>query len=67
VTPGSVTPFALIHPNAAGIPVVVDSGVLTHEWVHFHPLRNTATLRLRKDDFLKFLKSRENEVRFYEF
>lgn len=67
VTPGSVTPFALIHPESTGIPVVVDKGVLSHEWVHFHPLRNTATLRLKKDDFLKFLESRENEVSFYEF
>ncbi|MCF7905835.1 prolyl-tRNA synthetase associated domain-containing protein [Candidatus Gracilibacteria bacterium] len=67
VTPGSVTPFALIHPEASNIPVVVDKGILAHDWVHFHPLRNTATLRLKKDDFLKFLKSRGNEVKFYEF
>ncbi|MCF7917434.1 prolyl-tRNA synthetase associated domain-containing protein [Candidatus Gracilibacteria bacterium] len=67
LTPGSVTPFGLIHPNAGDLEVVVDEGLLEHDFVHFHPLRNTATLRLSKENFLKFLESRGNTIRFYPF
>lgn len=55
--PGSVTPFALIHFNAAEVPVVVDPDIFEHEYVHFHPLRNTATIKISTKDFRKFLES----------
>ena len=55
--PGSVTPFALISPNAAEVSVVVDPDIFAHEFVHFHPLRNTATLKISTADFQKFLNA----------
>ncbi len=67
LTPGSVTPFGLIHPGAEDIPVLVDEGILMHEYTHFHPLRNTATLRFKTSDLMKFLESRPNEVSNFTF
>lgn len=59
--PGSVTPFSLINPTAAEVPVVVDPEIFEHEFVHFHPLRNTATLKISTKDFRKFLDNIESE------
>lgn len=60
--PGSVTPFGIIHNNAKEIKVVIDSDIFDNEFVHFHPLRNTATLKISTADFRKFLESHDNEV-----
>lgn len=67
LTPGSVTPFGLIHENAKDIPVIIDEGILEHEFVHFHPLKNTATLKLTTEDLLRFIDSCGNERREYAF
>ncbi|MCF7812219.1 hypothetical protein K9M59_01295 [Candidatus Gracilibacteria bacterium] len=67
LTPGSVTPFGLLHPSASDIELVVDEGLRSHEYVHFHPLRNTATLRLSQKDFLKFLEPLRPDFQWYEF
>lgn len=67
LTPGSVTPFGLIHPNSKDLEIVVDEGLRDHEFVHFHPLRNTATLKLKQEDFLKFLDSVRDNFLWYKF
>ena len=54
LTPGSVTPFGLIHENAREIPVVIDREIFNHEFVHFHPYRNTASLKISTKDLRKF-------------
>ena len=46
VPAGSVTPFALINPSAAGVTVVVDAAIMDFAEVNCHPLDNTATTRL---------------------
>lgn len=58
VTPGSVTPLALFNDRARRIStVVVDTALLAHETVWFHPLENTASTAISRDDFLKFLRA----------
>jgi Ala-tRNA(Pro) deacylase len=57
VTPGSVTPLALINDPEARVAVVVDAGLLGFEEVNFHPLDNTATTRLATRDVLRFIKA----------
>lgn len=52
--PGSVTPFGLIHENARSISVVVDKNIFLYDHVHFHPLRNTASLKMSTQDLRKF-------------
>ena len=56
VSPGSVTPFALINRSAAGITVVVDQALMSFEEVNCHPLENTATTRLATADLIRFIK-----------
>jgi len=55
VDPGSVTPFALINDTAAEVQFVLDAALLAHTTLNFHPLVNTATTSIGRDDFLKFV------------
>ncbi|AMJ61996.1 prolyl-tRNA synthetase associated domain-containing protein [Bosea sp. PAMC 26642] len=61
VTPGSVTAFAVINDPAGEVTLVLDSGLMTGETLHFHPLINTATLAIGRDDMLAFLRSTGHE------
>ena len=61
VTPGSVTPFALMNDTAKAITVVVDEDLLASEWVNFHPLHNAASTTLRARDLMTFIRSLGHE------
>lgn len=56
VTPGSVTAFAVANDRAGEVTMVLDSQLATGEPVNFHPLINTATLCLARDDLIAFLR-----------
>jgi Ala-tRNA(Pro) deacylase len=64
--PGSVTPFGLISENAKDIPIVVDKDVLECEYIHFHPFRNTASLKITIQDFIKFCNTHACELKIYD-
>lgn len=57
VTPGSVTPFGVINDVAGRVTVVVDAAMMEHEILNFHPLENTATTSIRREDFVRFLEA----------
>lgn len=57
VSPGSVTPFALINDPAQHVAVVVDAALLEFAEVNFHPLENTATTRIACADLLRFIRA----------
>jgi len=57
VEPGSVTPFAAINDRAGRVTVVLDSAMMAHEMLNFHPLANTGTTTISRDGLLKFLKA----------
>jgi len=57
LTPGSVTPFGLINDRARRVTVVLDQDMLDAEWVHYHPLSNTASTTLRSADLVRFIRS----------
>ena len=57
VSPGSVTPFALINASAARVAVVVDQAIMGFAEVNCHPLDNTATTRLATADLIRFIKA----------
>ena len=67
LTPGSVTPFGLLHENAEDVSVYIDSEIFENDDVHFHPLRNTATIKLSTDDFHKYLDSLSQEISIIPF
>jgi Ala-tRNA(Pro) deacylase len=66
LTPGSVSPFGLINDENHEVIVLVDSGLLEHEVLAYHPNINTATLEISRDDFKKFLEAMGNEVRYID-
>jgi len=61
IEPGSVTPFALINESAGAVNFVLDEALLAHETLNFHPLVNTATTSIARDDFLKFVSARGHQ------
>jgi Ala-tRNA(Pro) deacylase len=62
VTPGSVTPFALINDCARRVVVVVDAELLKVDEVNFHPLENNATTRVTIRDLMRFIEACGHEV-----
>jgi Ala-tRNA(Pro) deacylase len=64
VTPGSVSPFGLIHDRTHAVRVVIDRDLQAAERLSFHPNNNTATLVVSRDDFTRFLAACGNTVKF---
>jgi Ala-tRNA(Pro) deacylase len=62
VTPGSVTPFALINDRPPSIAVVLDRGMLAHEVLNYHPLVNHMTTAIARDDLLRFIAACGHEA-----
>jgi Ala-tRNA(Pro) deacylase len=63
VVPGSVTPFGIINDTSTRVTVILDSALLRHEKLNFHPLENTATTTIAREDFLAFLRHTGHEPR----
>lgn len=57
VIPGSVTPFTLINESAGSVRLVLDTGLMAQDPLHFHPLRNDRTTSIGRDGFRRFLES----------
>ncbi len=57
VAPGSVTPFAAMNAPPGRLTVALDTGLLAHDPVNFHPMRNDATLAISPADLLAFLRA----------
>lgn len=56
ITPGSVTPLAMINAAPGALTVVLDAGLAAAERINVHPLRNTGTLGLSGADVLRLLR-----------
>jgi Ala-tRNA(Pro) deacylase len=57
VEPGSVTPFAVVNDTHLRVAVVLDAGMMAHETLNFHPLRNTGTTTISQEGLLRFLEA----------
>lgn len=55
VIPGAVTPFGVVNDTDLAVTMVLDAPLLDHEIVNFHPLENTATTSIHRDDLVRFL------------
>jgi Ala-tRNA(Pro) deacylase len=64
VSPGSVSPFGLIHDAAHAVQVIVDADLRGAEHLIFHPNDNTASLTIAGADFARFLEGQGNPVRW---
>lgn len=57
VTPGSVTPFALINDEEHRVQPLLDKAMLAHEILNYHPLTNKATTSIKSNDLLTFIEA----------
>jgi Ala-tRNA(Pro) deacylase len=55
VTPGSVTPFAVINDRGGRVRLVLDAEMLEHDPLNYHPLHNEATVAVAPAGLLRFL------------
>ena len=55
VEPGAVTPFAALNDTQARVNVVLDAVMMGHAMLNYHPLRNTMTTSIARDDLVAFL------------
>lgn len=64
VPPGSVTAFAVINDAKQRVRLILDSELMKHETINCHPLENTATTNIARDDLLRFIRSCGHELRY---
>lgn len=60
---GCATALALLFDKEQTVKFVLDRDLVEggHERIYFHPMTNSATMGLRPDDLLRFLKETEHE------
>ena len=57
VEPGAVTPFGAINDSEGRVTVVLDAAMMAHQTLNYHPLVNTMTTTIGRDDLVRFLES----------
>ena len=57
VEPGAVTPFGAINDKDGRVTVVLDAAMMEHATLNYHPLVNTMTTSIKREDLVKFLES----------
>jgi Ala-tRNA(Pro) deacylase len=55
VEPGAVTPFATMNDTTGRVTIVLDSAMLEFAVLNYHPLQNTMTTSIAREDLLRFL------------
>ena len=66
VTPGSVTPFALINDRARRVNVLLDAEMMRETLLNYHPLTNEATTAIAAADLLRFIEACGHAPRILE-
>ena len=61
VTPGSVTPLAIVNDAGHRVTHVLDTKLVAHELVNCHPLENDATTTLASAELLRFIRATGHE------
>ncbi|HXG55045.1 MAG TPA: prolyl-tRNA synthetase associated domain-containing protein [Vicinamibacterales bacterium] len=64
LTPGSVSPFGLIHAGSRAVRVIVDADLRGANRLIFHPNINTASVAISFADLETFVTDRGNTVRY---
>ena len=63
VEPGAVTPFGALSDTEALVTVVLDAAMMAHATLNFHPLVNTMTTSIGRDDLVRFLAATGHAAR----
>ncbi len=61
IAPGSVTAFSVMNDTNGDVTVYIDQTLLTHDVINCHPMENTATTAIARDDLMSFLKATGHE------
>lgn len=64
--PGSVSPFGIINDTSHHVKLFIDKNLEKAERLSFHPNDNTATIVIRRTDFIRFLDAMGNAYEFTE-
>jgi Ala-tRNA(Pro) deacylase len=67
VTPGAVSPFAVVNDAQRKVRVVLDREVLKQEPINFHPLDNRMTVTIGAKAFLQFLDAERHSPQIINF
>ena len=67
VDPGSVTPFAVINDGAHQVSLVLDSALQSGGPINAHPLTNTMTSAIEREDLLRFFAATGHTPRWLDF
>jgi Ala-tRNA(Pro) deacylase len=65
ITPGSVTPFALLNNPENNIDFYLEDKLHESEYVNFHPLTNTATVTIKSKEFVKFMIENKKKIHIF--
>jgi Ala-tRNA(Pro) deacylase len=57
VEPGSVTPLAVFNDKESRVTAILDERMMAYDVINVHPLVNTMTTSLKRDDLLAFMTS----------
>ena len=65
ITPGSVTPFALLNNIKNNIDFYLEDKMLESEYINFHPLTNKATITIKSREFIKFMIENKKKIHIF--
>ncbi|HEY4861878.1 MAG TPA: prolyl-tRNA synthetase associated domain-containing protein [Xanthobacteraceae bacterium] len=63
VEPGAVTPFGALNDRDRRVTILLDTDLMRHGTVNFHPLRNTMTTSIASAGLIKFLEATRHSPR----
>jgi Ala-tRNA(Pro) deacylase len=61
VEPGSVTPFGALNDTKNRVTLVLDAALMGCDLINAHPLTNTMTTTVSRDDLIRFLRATGHE------
>lgn len=62
VTPGAVTAFGIVNDTGGAVKIIFDEALMRHDIINAHPLTNTATTSIGRDDLLRFVQATGHEA-----
>jgi Ala-tRNA(Pro) deacylase len=57
IEPGAVSPFALMNDTTSQVTAVLDAAMMRETLLNYHPLVNTMTTAIGREDLVRFLEA----------
>ena len=65
ISPGSVTPFALLNNEENNIDFYLEDKMHESEYINFHPLTNKATVTIKSREFIEFMIENKKKIHIF--